>query len=619
MKDRMLMKNTRAAGFCSVLLMACVAGGLAGSATAQPTPLPPPALPPERFDGHAVVRATIRTAEELDTLRRLSADSWSCTTPGLGVSDWRIAPDRLAELQASGIEFVTLIPDVQRLIDQESARIRAGLLDGPGQEADAWFNDYKDLAAINAKIDAFIAQYPAMASRGVVGTSIENRQIPFLRIASPGSPANKPALLIKSLQHAREWIGGATTMYVASKLLTGFGTDPQITRVLNNFQVIIVPVANPDGYVYTWTTNRLWRKNRRPNIGTSAPSSFGVDLNRNWAYQWGGQGASTAPNNDTYRGTAGFSEPETLALSGFITARPYVKLHIDVHSYSQLILSPWSYTATLPPDNDVFTTLNAVFKAGMEGVNGLTYTAGPTYTTIYPASGASGDWTYGARGIFGWGVELRDTGTTGFILPPAQIVPQGEEFTKGLLDLADAIDQPVRITFPNGLPGVVSAAAPTSVTVRLQRINGALDGASARLNYRVGRFGDFTSVPLTPAGGDYTATLPAVICGAALQWTVTAANTAGAQSVEPGPGEAQSVFTTPAGTVSPASVCTPCLTDFNLDGYLNLDDLGDFITEYYRYIGQASFPAYLDYQPDGILNLDDLGDFITDYYAGRCA
>ncbi len=105
------------------------------------------------------------------------------------------------------------------------------------------------------------------------------------------------------------------------------------------------PCRHPDGYSYTWTNNRLWRKNRRPNPN----GSTGVDLNRNWGYQWGGEGASTSQGSDTYRGASGFSEPETQAIRDFITNRPYIRAHVDVHSYSQLILSPWGYTPALRP------------------------------------------------------------------------------------------------------------------------------------------------------------------------------------------------------------------------------------------------------------------------------
>ena len=82
-------------------------------------------------------------------------------------------------------------------------------------------------------------------------------------------------------QHAREWISPMTVMYIAERLASTYETDPRVRAILDRAEFIFVPVVNTDGYVYTWTTERFWRKNRRNNGG----GSYGVDLNRNWGYQ----------------------------------------------------------------------------------------------------------------------------------------------------------------------------------------------------------------------------------------------------------------------------------------------------------------------------------------------
>ena len=96
-------------------------------------------------------------------------------------------------------------------------------------------------------------------------------------------------------------------MYVAESFITGYGNDTLITELVDELEIFVIPVVNPDGYVYTWGPQRLWRKNRRDN----GNGTFGVDLNRNWGYEWGGVGSSGDPGSGTYRGTAPFSEPET--------------------------------------------------------------------------------------------------------------------------------------------------------------------------------------------------------------------------------------------------------------------------------------------------------------------
>src|SRR5690606_14934327 len=137
-----------------------------------------------------------------------------------------------------------------------------------------------------------------------------------LRITGPGAASNRPQSLWWGGQHAREWINIPVPIYHAEQLLTRYDTDPEIRALVDSVEFIFVPTMNPDGYEYTWTNNRLWRKNRRDHPNSSC---FGVDLNRNWGFQWGGAGASTNRCNDTYRGTAPFSEPETQVMRDFIT------------------------------------------------------------------------------------------------------------------------------------------------------------------------------------------------------------------------------------------------------------------------------------------------------------
>ncbi len=127
-----------------------------------------------------------------------------------------------------------------------------------------------------------------------------------------------------------------TAMFLANALIDGASSNARIARILSTCEIFILPSVNPDGYEHTWTTARLWRKNRRDN----GNGTFGVDPNRNWGFQWGRGGASTDPASETYRGTAAFSEPETQPLRDFFYAHPNIVGHMDYHSYSQLLLWP---------------------------------------------------------------------------------------------------------------------------------------------------------------------------------------------------------------------------------------------------------------------------------------
>jgi len=166
-------------------------------------------------------------------------------------------------------------------------------------------------------------------------------------------------------------------------------------------------------------------KNRRVNKNSSC---IGVDTNRNWAYQWKTGGSSTNPCDETFCGPTSFSEPENFALANYIQTHSNVQGYIDFHSYSQLWMTPWGYTTTVPKDYTIQRQCGMLCVAALKNVNKISYSVGNVGSIIYIASGGSNDWTYGAQKIVhSYAVELRDTGSYGFLLPAIQIVPSGEE------------------------------------------------------------------------------------------------------------------------------------------------------------------------------------------------
>jgi murein tripeptide amidase MpaA len=482
-----------------------------------------------RYDGHSVVRVTTRSARELLAVNALADSIWSHAI-GVGPLDVQLAPGKADALGDLGIPFDVLIPDVQVLIDAERSQIAAAHADGgfAGRE-DAWFLTYRTFAEISGRLDLYAANNPTIVTVQQAGLSLQSRPIRAVRISAPDTPENPRSgriqVFFNGCQHAREWISPMTVMYIAESLIEGWNNnDARLRSLLSKVEFIIVPVVNPDGYEFTWSTNRLWRKNRRSN----GDGSIGVDLNRNWSVGWGGNdGSSSSPSSDVYRGPAAFSEPETASLRDFMLANPRIVASIDFHSYSQLILSPWGYTETLPPDAALFDTINTRMRDAIASVNGLFYTAGPTATTIYIASGTASDWTYGAIDGLGYGIELRDTGANGFILPADQILPTGRENLQGALALAEFAATPVAISFPGGVPTSLEAGVGTTFDVRIDSASGTLDPSSARLFQRTAG-GTFTSTPLAPLGGAiFRATLPAEGCGRVLEFYVEAAATSG--------------------------------------------------------------------------------------------
>jgi murein tripeptide amidase MpaA len=238
-------------------------------------------------------------------------------------------------------------------------------------------------------------------------------------------------------QHAREWVTPMTVTYIAERLLLEYGSDARSTALLDKLELFLVPVMNPDGYVYTHGTNAMWRKNRRRIAGTG--TCDGVDLNRNWSHGFGGEGSSADPCNETYRGPAAFSEPELLGLKALVdslAAERRLMLHWDVHSNGASILSPWGYTRTPPRDVEPMNRLGALIQSGMASVRGRSYPYGTIAVQLYLASGVATDYVYGEHGAMAWGVELSGAS---FMPPQSEILPIAQEGFAGLLALSESV------------------------------------------------------------------------------------------------------------------------------------------------------------------------------------
>jgi carboxypeptidase T len=250
---------------------------------------------------------------------------------------------------------------------------------------------YYTLAEIYAELDTMHMLYPnIITEKFIIGYTIENRPIYAVKISdNPNVNEDEPQAHFNALIHAREPQAMMTIMYYMYYLLENYGTDPEATYLVNNREIYFVPCINPDGYEYNRQTNPngggFWRKNRRNNGG-----SYGVDLNRNFGYQWGynNVGSSGTPTSETYRGTAPFSEPETQAIRNFCNSKNF-KTVLNYHTYGNLLLFPWSYISTPTSDNAVFVE----YSSDMVGYNG--YENGQPPIILYEVNGSSDDWMYG--------------------------------------------------------------------------------------------------------------------------------------------------------------------------------------------------------------------------------
>eukprot|EP00002_Diphylleia_rotans_P010890 TRINITY_DN2154_c0_g1_i1.p1 TRINITY_DN2154_c0_g1~~TRINITY_DN2154_c0_g1_i1.p1 ORF type:complete len:339 (-),score=64.31 TRINITY_DN2154_c0_g1_i1:200-1216(-) len=323
----------------AVLIAACVVAVPVGLVPLTESAESAAASPVVSYANHKVVRITVpadadNAKERIDLLRRLidthGLDVWS---DGAEVIDLCVDLAQAMILTENGFELEVYIENVQALIDNEmtTASINSG------NTTNAWFNTYH-------RYDAIVQYYRDLATtyRNIVtfipsiGKSFEGRDIAAVRIKGRASGAKK--IYWQGGIHARERISPAALAYQYMKLVTGYGSDSSATSILDTFEVVIIPVINPDGYEYTWTNDRLWRKNRRKNTSSTC---YGVDLNRNWDSAWASTGSSNLPCSDVYHGTKAFSEPETSASRDFFLAVGNVKFAIDFHAYGQYILRPY--------------------------------------------------------------------------------------------------------------------------------------------------------------------------------------------------------------------------------------------------------------------------------------
>lgn len=474
---------------------------------------------PVDYTGYRMVQVTVPTQQDLDTMLAISQRFLSCRLE-LGTVPFVVSPEEFVRLKASGLAFDVVHENVQQLIDAERAAMEQAA------RSDSWFATYKSYAQVNTRMDELVALRPDLCSKFSIGSSIQGRTIYGLRITAPGDPAGRAGLLFDGCQHAREWIAVMVPMYLADRMVENFDTDPAIAALLNEAVVYVIPIINPDGYEYSRTTDRFWRKNRRNN----GNGTFGVDLNRNWGFGWGGTGSSGDPSSDVYRGTAPFSEPETQALRDFAVAHPEIVAHIDFHSYSQLILYPFGYEFVLPPEPDLsrFIDLSADMADAILATHGEVYTDMPSHD-LYLAAGDAPDWMYGSQGIFAWTIELRpDSAFPGFELPENEILPTAQENYNAVLSMSQQMVAKLLIAFPAGRPAQVPAGQSSTIQISITEVNAALLPGSARLFARVDG-GSFVESALTPLDGDlYEAMLPAADCGARVDYYVEAQTTTGA-------------------------------------------------------------------------------------------
>lgn len=386
----------------------------------------PPTGPSASFEDHRVVRVFPADAEEREQVESVTLDRWTETVrDGQGI-DVEVDGDGMAALDQAGIAYEVVLSDLAGSVEGERARIAANPL---LPDFSNFFEEYRSLSEFEAQIDTWATDHPDRVIIDDVGLSLEERSIRAIRIRNANTPDDAPVIVLNGLQHAREWIGGAVAMCMAEAFIAGSGDpdiDADIEDILDQRQLIVLPVVNPDGYEFSWTDERFWRKNKRP--------PWGVDLNRNWSAGWGIEpGSDSDPESPSYRGNGPFSEPETEAVATYLFGFSSVLAHVDFHAYGELVLWPFSFTEDeTEVDEETLASWANTLKERLNETHGERYEA-IAGTEFYPASGTMPDWSVDGLGAVGFTVELRphfddaEDFEGGFMLPPELIRPTCDE------------------------------------------------------------------------------------------------------------------------------------------------------------------------------------------------
>ena len=326
--------------------------------------------------------------------------------------------------------------------------------------------DEPDLG-IKDQLYTIAKRYPHIAKLKTIGHSIQGRPLLAMRLTRTWGFKDdqevddvhysfKPQVLFVATHHAREWVATQMAMRLIKYLTANYRSDKRVTRLLLTTEIWVIPVANPDGYEYTFTNERLWRKNLRDNDGDGEITlADGVDLNRNFGSRWGldDEGSSGIPSDGTYRGPAPDSEPETQALINFMRKKKF-KFAISYHTYGNLILYPWGWQfKTASFDDPIFVAQAGTDEnpAIYDTLNDVGYDPG-VGADLYITNGDFTDWSYYEAGVPSHTLEFTDGYDFRFPDDEAMVQTVFEDSLEFVLSVAESAWHPFYPNSPVDMP-----------------------------------------------------------------------------------------------------------------------------------------------------------------------
>ncbi|MCF6365708.1 MAG: immune inhibitor A [Bacteroidales bacterium] len=320
-----------------------------------------------------------------------------------------ISENEIKKISENGFKYDIIIKDMSKFYRErysQSVIKNNNSLKGVNYVTPINFNygsmgGFLTLDEVYAELDEMTNLYPNLISaKYTIGNTQTNegRNIYAIKISdNPNVNESEPEVLYTSLTHAREPAAMQALIWYMWYFLENYGTNDEITYLVDNLELYFIPVVNPDGYEYNYSTDPngggMWRKNKRDNNGGGFSEYYdGVDLNRNYGFKWGYDDIGSSPDqtSSTYRGASAFSEPETQIIRDFTNQHEFLLAH-NHHTYSELIIIPYGYEEIHSPDDNFLRTSAYLMASENE------YTVGQGWEILYTVNGDADDWMYGEQ------------------------------------------------------------------------------------------------------------------------------------------------------------------------------------------------------------------------------
>lgn len=338
--------------------------------------------------------------------------------------DIMLNPNWIQKLNENNIQYKITQTHEQNIINLGNNKGIAGYrtYDDVVEELQQIVEDYPDICSLH---DIGDSKGKIYFESGMTNYEDYQHEVWMLKISDNVTESeDEPAVYYFGAHHAREPISTEVVMGVINHLVEGYNNDDEITSMINEAEIYLVPIVNPDGHeVVLDQLNTNWRKNISDNdengiLDYNSGSPDGVDPNRNYAWEWGGDGSSGDLTAETYRGLEAFSEPETQAIRDLL-ANHHFTSGISYHSYSELVLWPYAYSeSAVAPDHEALEELGNEMALTIPKIVGSGNYTPDQANDLYPAAGVTGDYCYGEHGIFHILIELAQE-----FIPPAPQVP----------------------------------------------------------------------------------------------------------------------------------------------------------------------------------------------------